>query len=404
MLLLNTPKFFDVNVRYMIGILLVISFGVSVELHAQNTPKVNTINIDFGEKKFKNLELIVSVDAYNDYLYFTGKNLSGNIWEFSYPDSLYNNIQYFSINDGRSKDTIAHSIDFLAIEKTDTSRCASYIFSRGNVRLKCPFVSVQTYSDLAYRNKEEKVIYKTSKDYQFLIEERMDKEVFISALSMGIGYSWFNNSHVGSQKKYIDNLDSYILLTKRFPSSMALLSSLGSKVQNYENKSDLAKVYHAFSDSVLDTYFAKKIKRYIDFEHFDNMMLTDWSKKKMEPIITDFSKFSLIIFSASWCTPCHEQIPIVRELEKQVGGKLNIIYISIDEKSTAESWRSMVKKDEIPGRSLMALDQNRLVKGKYYVSSIPYTLLVSPEGTLKVVDIRVEKVKKRIVERLSSKK
>lgn len=68
---------------------------------------------------------------------------------------------------------------------------------------------------------------------------------------------------------------------------------------------------------------------------------------------------------------------------------MDIVYVSIDEKSTVGNWQVMMKNGEIPGRSLLALDQMEEVRTKYFVKAIPYSFLVYPGGNLEVVNVSI---------------
>ncbi len=39
---------------------------------------------------------------------------------------------------------------------------------------------------------------------------------------------------------------------------------------------------------------------------------------------------TLVDFSAEWCAPCHVLSPIVKEVKKKVGDKLNILKVDVD--------------------------------------------------------------------------
>ncbi|NLI36233.1 MAG: redoxin domain-containing protein [Bacteroidales bacterium] len=68
-----------------------------------------------------------------------------------------------------------------------------------------------------------------------------------------------------------------------------------------------------------------------------------------EQVIIDSKKYNLIVFSASWCGPCREEIPILKHIYNDLNAKLDIVYISIDEAKTVEAWQKLIQMEAIPG-------------------------------------------------------
>jgi thiol-disulfide isomerase/thioredoxin len=108
----------------------------------------------------------------------------------------------------------------------------------------------------------------------------------------------------------------------------------------------------------------------------------------LEPIIQDITKFNLIVFSASWCTPCHKQIPILKEIYNDLQENIEITYISLDEPKSVNKWKELMVKENIPWRSLLAVNDVKAIKNIYNAIVIPYGLLVYPSGKVEVIEVR----------------
>lgn len=52
----------------------------------------------------------------------------------------------------------------------------------------------------------------------------------------------------------------------------------------------------------------------------------------------------------------------------------------MDKERTAENWKSLMLKENIQWRSLMAMNDIDKVNEMYYVMGIPHTILVHPGG------------------------
>ena len=86
-------------------------------------------------------------------------------------------------------------------------------------------------------------------------------------------------------------------------------------------------------------------------------------------------RYTLVHFWASWCGPCKEQIPSVRQLHEQIGAeKLAVLSLSLDHDSTA--WTKSIGALGLPW------PQGRLDGTTTAVSSVPYYWLLDGEGKL----------------------
>lgn len=149
-----------------------------------------------------------------------------------------------------------------------------------------------------------------------------------------------------------------------------------------------------------ESYYGKRIARQIVFLEGDtlfvNSMLPAWNSANLEPIVKDSSKYNLVVFSASWCGPCHKQIPVLKEIYNDLHEYVDIVYVSIDEPETLEAWKALMRKEKIPWRSLLAVNDVKEVQDKYGAKAIPLTLLVMPDGHKRRIDVRNEEDKEKL--------
>lgn len=90
---------------------------------------------------------------------------------------------------------------------------------------------------------------------------------------------------------------------------------------------------------------------------------------------------------ATWCRPCLNEIPHLKELEKEFHNKpIEFVSISIDRQEDKEKWKNFIKTENLKGVQLIADDAGNsgFVKA-CYVSGIPRFILIDKEG--KIVDI-----------------
>ena len=105
-----------------------------------------------------------------------------------------------------------------------------------------------------------------------------------------------------------------------------------------------------------------------------------------EDAIVDFNtmitpgKFTFIDFWASWCGPCRQAIPHVKELYAKYGDKMNIYSISVDENE--KGWRKAMEKEEMPWPQFILKGDDQLGKGSraFFISTIPRLILLDADG------------------------
>lgn len=367
-------------------------FAISFYSSAQSKRgKLNHIRINLSGKKFDGLNLVTTVEG-NVKLSFPGDSKDGSAWDFTYPDSIYERIRYFNINSKNDEDTSANTITLVTTLAADTVLCGSCHFTRGEVALNASFSKINTYGDMSFLKKNGTVGSRTEYEHQFMISSINDKQLLSAMEGMKTLYSYFYKV-TGT---YEESLKKYVALTQKYPDSYGLVAGLAGRLSYYKSTADVASVFNLFSSKIKSSYYGKEIARNLVFKHFDNAMLLPWNSDKPEAIVTHGDKPTLVIFSASWCVPCHEQMPIVKEIKQKLGEQLDIVYVSIDDKNTVANWKKMTQGGEIPGRSLLAIDQMQQIKKKYFVQTIPYSFLVYPGGDLEVLNVSIEADKQKI--------
>ena len=367
-------------------------FAINSYLFAQSKPgKSNHIRINFSGKKFDRLNLITTMEG-NVKRSFPGQSKDGTEWDFAYPDSIYEQIRYINIDNKNDADVTANTIELSTGVGADTLLCSSCHFTRGDVALSAAFSKINTYPEMGFLKKDGTVGSRTEYQHQFFINKVNDIQLLSAMEGIKVFYSFFYKA-TGT---YEESLKKYITLTQKYPDSYCLVAGLAGRLSYYKSTADVASVFNLFSAKIKNSYYGKEIARNLVFKRFDNTKLLPWNGDNPEAIVTHPYKPTLVVFSASWCVPCHKQLPIVKEIKQKLGEKLAIVYISIDDKNTVANWKKMTEDGKIPGRSLLAIDQMEQVKKKYFVQTIPYSFLVYPDGNLEVLNVSIEADKKKI--------
>lgn len=90
----------------------------------------------------------------------------------------------------------------------------------------------------------------------------------------------------------------------------------------------------------------------------------------------------LVDFWASWCPPCRDAAIVLRRLADQYGDRIAIIGVSLDEDPRA--FEAFVYNHHLPGRQIADGGPFGPIGALYGApaAAIPYSVLISPEGTV----------------------
>lgn len=120
--------------------------------------------------------------------------------------------------------------------------------------------------------------------------------------------------------------------------------------------------------------------------------------KKLGP--ADFrGKLLLIDFWASWCGPCRNEIPYLKEYYSQFKDKgVEFLSVSIDAKEA--DWRKALDAEKMDWPQILAPDAGKEIMKSYQFSGIPFIILLDKNGKIVEKHIRGVKIKEAIEKHL----
>ena len=94
------------------------------------------------------------------------------------------------------------------------------------------------------------------------------------------------------------------------------------------------------------------------------------------------NKLILLDFWASWCIPCIQEVPLLKELQEKYESKgLLVIGVSVD--SDRKKWEEALDKHEPAGIQISELKGWESVSRiNYGVQAIPFTVLIDSSGKI----------------------
>ena len=133
--------------------------------------------------------------------------------------------------------------------------------------------------------------------------------------------------------------------------------------------------------------------------HFKDFKLPGLNGEKHR--LSDFigkGNYVLVDFWASWCKPCREEIPLVRESYERYHSKgFEIIGISLDKKK--EDCISVFRKINMPWLTLIDISGTKgFIAKAYSIHSIPFNLLFDGSGNVVDVNLHGKALNKKLKE------
>ena len=132
----------------------------------------------------------------------------------------------------------------------------------------------------------------------------------------------------------------------------------------------------------------------------------DFSSKAADGQAVRFSDFVsgkavLLDFWASWCVPCRQEIPFVKELYRKYHDRgFNVVSVSLDQNRGA--WLKAVDKEQMPWPQWSTVEGFDCEAAKAYaVQAIPFVVLIDGQGNIVQVNLHgatLEKAVKALVD------
>lgn len=99
-------------------------------------------------------------------------------------------------------------------------------------------------------------------------------------------------------------------------------------------------------------------------------------------------KIVLLDFWASWCGPCREEMPAVKEVWQKYKDDGRFVMIGIDLDEDRKAFDQYVKAENISWPQHIDVESNYTVSKAYRVTGIPHSVLIDQDGVVRAVGLR----------------
>jgi thiol-disulfide isomerase/thioredoxin len=185
-----------------------------------------------------------------------------------------------------------------------------------------------------------------------------------------------NTKSVIERKKTISD---DLTLIKKYPFSFHLLNSLYRNRAKYSSD-EIKQLMDGFDDEAKSLKPYSKLNAWLVYkqqpkDYLPELVLESESGAK-ENFYDNAAEINMLVFWASWCGPCRNEIPNLKEIYLKYHSKgLTITSISID--NNEKSWRNALAIEKMPWKQLITTDST---KNKfdlaYDISAIPVIVVI----------------------------
>jgi len=190
----------------------------------------------------------------------------------------------------------------------------------------------------------------------------------------------------------IEELKLELQFAKRYPSPTIVLPMINMRMGRFEGMNfydDFENLYTNLQPEIKNSDSGKKMAEQLKYfkQSKEGSIAPEFTVKDIDgkPLsLEDYKekKYVLIDFWASWCAPCREELPYIKELYKKYS-KEGFEIISITQDKDLEAWKNAILKDKIESwRHFSTLENNDSILKDYFVGGIPHKILIDKNGKI----------------------
>lgn len=355
---------------FLCAIIFLIS---SSNILIQSAPHNSNFICKISGHKYDKMSIFIVGEQFRKEI--SGIKSNKNTWTFIIPDSLYERhlyIETFGFND-----TIK---SFLSFNNTKNTLSISNVTFTPNHKL-----------EICYKDSKT-VLLPNIENGKLIKKKRLDDDYDITTSDPEAqAYLTLFPFLMKDLNEDDTLLQEYLLVSQQYRDTRYAAANIYRILENNKHRNIISALYNTLSLKQQESYFGLKIKRFLALETFPQLKLPEVVNGIPQNIIKE-KRYNFIVFSTSWCGPCHKLVPLLKEVYNNLQQySFDMTYISMDESSTVNDWDLFMKKNEIPWKSYLAYQQINEIQQTFGNFGYPTSFLVYPDGHFIPLDIRNEK-------------
>jgi len=245
-----------------------------------------------------------------------------------------------------------------------------------------------------------------------LIKKYLEKQAQFTSSEQSLGKAYeaaeaadrpaIKQQYTNLYQEYSKDLESVLVKNKNLLASIYIEFVEFSKDQK-AHVATFKTLYDALKPKYGETLVVKEVEYYVSNPIDVGKVAPELEGKSPDGRtikLSDFrGKYVLVDFWASWCRPCRAENPnVVMAYNKYKDKKFVILSVSLD--SDAASWKNAIEAGGLIWSSHISSLQRWScpLARKYRVQSIPYSILVGPDGKIVATQLRGEALQKTLSE------
>jgi len=297
----------------------------------------------------------------------SGRLIDKETWAFEFPDSLFDTQYRITLE---APDSIIRELYFRLSD--DGKYLGEVTFSKDSPTIIADYIGSSPIQKLPFYHNKDRIF----DDWQI---RNPSREMHACMELFTLGYKIKHNQ---------EELDHYLSMMKKYADTHSCVAQFYNKLNFFPDKKEIEQAYNLLSEKQKGSYYGRKIHRYLYLKTFPSIQLPVEPDGTSQPLALN-NDYTLVVFGASWCKPCRDEIPILRRMDENLKGySFRILLISIDEQKDVANWLKLMEEQQIPWLYYLSYKQVEQVMDVFTIKSIPTSYLIFKDGTFEKVDIR----------------
>lgn len=289
------------------------------------------------------------------------------------------------------------------IQPEGTNQFASLFVESGKITFKA---EIKDFRNPEITGSESQKKYEDFKDHRKTINQQQKEALQNIEKAQQSG----NEEEQQKWEQIFDELDEeyvqYILDYANANNNCVVSAYVVLRNAFYFDETDIEPVVNNFDPSITNSVYVKSLTERVEIlknvavgKPAIDFTMNDANGNPVT-LSSQYGKYLLVDFWASWCSPCRAENPNIVAIYKDFNAKgFDVFGVSFDDDK--DKWLKAVADDDLTWSHVSDLQGWGNTAGKLYaINSIPSNILLDPEGNIIAKNLRGEDLRNKITELL----